>query len=553
MTNRFVEMDVAGSTGHAIGRRGKPRGRAATIAVALLAAALCVLTLPALAHAEGEEAPTVLNQGATGVSKTSAILNALVNPNGAPIEECEFEYGTSPTTLTETAPCSELPETGENFVEVSAPVAGLAESTKYYFRIVAVSVFGEAVATPAKAFTTLPFKPGVSTGDATEVNRDSATLHGLVNPNDSNVTRCEFVVSTTPNFESETHASCAVLPGAGEKQVQVHAQANGLALHTVYYYRVIAENSFGEEVGAVLHFNTPPNKPGATTQGPSSISRHSVVLNGAVNPHGSEVTSCEFEYGPSLAYGSKVPCESLPGGSGESNIGVSAELSGLAESATYYYRVVATNEFGTKFGNRAKFTTYPSVPKVLTQGASHLTAESAQLNANVNPDASNVTACEFEWGTTVAYGHHVPCSTLPGAGESPVAVSATLSGLQGSTTYDFRIVAKNGIGTSFGGNLKFTTGVAGQKPVIQKLSPNKGTTAGGTIVKIKGLGFTGATSVMFGSTPAESFTIKNEKQIEAVAPAGTAGAVEVTVTTPVGTSEAVPADVFTFKEPRPKK
>ena len=74
----------------------------------------------------------------------------------------------------------------------------------------------------------------------------------------------------------------------------------------------------------------------------------------------------------------------------------SAEVGGLAESTVYYYRAVATNEDGTKFGNTVKFSTYPSPPKVSTLGASHITSDSAQLNANVNPDASNVTSCEFE-------------------------------------------------------------------------------------------------------------------------------------------------------------
>ena len=73
---------------------------------------------------------------------------ALVNPNGAEITECEFEYGTSPSELNQIAPCIPFPEAGENFVQVSAPVKGLSESTKYYYRVVAVSEFGEAIATP---------------------------------------------------------------------------------------------------------------------------------------------------------------------------------------------------------------------------------------------------------------------------------------------------------------------------------------------------------------------------------------------------------------------
>ncbi len=550
MRDRFVGLDVADATGHGAALRGSPRARVAAVVMALLAAALLALVLPSFAHAEGEEAPSVLNQGATGVSKTSAILNALVNPNGAVIEECEFEYGTSPTALTQTAQCAEpFPEPGENFQQVSAAIGGLIESTKYYFRIAAVSVFGESVGSPVKAFTTLPTHPGVTTSDATGISRTSATLHGLVNPNLKNVTRCEFLVSTTQNFsEMVSHASCQVLPGAGEKQVKVTAQANGLVEHQGYFYRLVAENELGEELGAVLHFKTPPTKPKTETQKYSELTRHSVQLNGIVNPEGSEIEACEFEYGPTIAFGSSVPCASPPKGTGESYLPVSAELKGLPEGATYYYRVVAKNFYGESFGNHRKFTTYPTSPAVVTMGATHLTAEGAQLNATVNPGSKEVMSCEFEWGPNIGYGHHLPCSMGPGSGESPVAVSATLTGVSGSTTYDFRIVATNSLGTSFGGNVKFTTEAGGQKPEITKLGGKSCLTTGAKNITITGLGFTAATEVLFGSDPATKFSVKNGTHIVAECPPEPVGKVPVRVTTPVGTSPLVPADEFTYKE-----
>src|SRR5262249_43953172 len=58
-------------------------------------------------------------------------------------------------------------------------------------------------------------------------------------------------------------------------------------------------------------------------------------------------------------------------------------------------------------------------------------------------------------------------------------------------------------------------------------------------------GFTGATQVMFGSTPAKSFAVKGPTLIKAVDPAGF-GTVDVTVTSPLGTSAVTPADQFTY-------
>ena len=63
------------------------------------------------------------------------------------------------------------------------------------------------------------------------------------------------------------------------------------------------------------------------------------------------------------------------------------------------------------------------------------------------------------------------------------------------------------------------------------LSPTSGPAAGGTLVTITGTGFTGATAVDFGTTPATNLTVVSDTTITADSPAGT-GVVNVTVTTP---------------------
>jgi plastocyanin len=87
-------------------------------------------------------------------------------------------------------------------------------------------------------------------------------------------------------------------------------------------------------------------------------------------------------------------------------------------------------------------------------------------------------------------------------------------------------------------------------PTITKVSPKRGPAAGGTSVTITGTNFTGATGVNFGATKAASFTLNSATSITAVSPAEPPGRVEVTVTTPNGTSGASPKDHFTFKKPR---
>lgn len=67
------------------------------------------------------------------------------------------------------------------------------------------------------------------------------------------------------------------------------------------------------------------------------------------------------------------------------------------------------------------------------------------------------------------------------------------------------------------------------------ISPNQGSTGGGTLVTITGTNLTGTSAVHFGSKLATSVTNVSPTQVTAVSPSGS-GTVGVTVTTPGGTS-----------------
>lgn len=86
-------------------------------------------------------------------------------------------------------------------------------------------------------------------------------------------------------------------------------------------------------------------------------------------------------------------------------------------------------------------------------------------------------------------------------------------------------------------------------PYITDMTPVFGPTAGGTVVTITGINFTGATQVFFGLTPAASFIVNSDNSITAVSPPHPAGPVDVTIVTPAGTSPITLAGVFTFIPP----
>ncbi len=87
-------------------------------------------------------------------------------------------------------------------------------------------------------------------------------------------------------------------------------------------------------------------------------------------------------------------------------------------------------------------------------------------------------------------------------------------------------------------------------PTITSLS-RTGPLSGGNKVTITGTGFTGSSAVKFGTTTATSFTVRSSTQLLATAPAHAAGTVQVSVTTPGGTTAATPADLYKYAYPVP--
>jgi hypothetical protein len=89
-------------------------------------------------------------------------------------------------------------------------------------------------------------------------------------------------------------------------------------------------------------------------------------------------------------------------------------------------------------------------------------------------------------------------------------------------------------------------------PTIQSLSPDRGSTNGGTKVTIFGNDLLGATAVDFGSAPGTAIEVFSSKSLQVTVPAGTAGTVDVTVTTPNGTSPIDAGVTYTYVLEIPK-
>lgn len=209
----------------------------------------------------------------------------------------------------------------------------------------------------------------------------------------------------------------------------------------------------------------------------------------------------------------------------------------------------------------AQISSPPNPPTVVTKPAISVTQTTATLNASVNPNGAGVTECSFEYGPTTSYGSSIPCSSLPGSGETPVSVSASLSSLSADTTYHYRIVATNPGGTHHGSDETFKT--LPNPPTVATEPATSVTQATATLnasVNPNGAGVSecnfeyGPTSTYGSSTPCSSLPGSGEGPVLVSAPlqglsANTTYHYRIAATNPGGTSSGNDETFTTLPNP----
>jgi hypothetical protein len=119
--------------------------------------------------------------------------------------------------------------------------------------------------------------------------------------------------------------------------------------------------------------------------------------------------------------------------------------------------ITATTNLGSLTEVTSAPACLPTAPTVTTNAASALNVSGATLNGSVSSNGAS-TAVTFEYGLTTGYGDTLTAATSPLATNAVNApVSAVLTGLTCATTYHFRAVGANTIGTTNGLDRTFTT------------------------------------------------------------------------------------------------
>ena len=123
-------------------------------------------------------------------------------------------------------------------------------------------------------------------------------------------------------------------------------------------------------------------------------------------------------------------------GSGWQAVDVTAGLSNLSTGTTYHFRISATNEGGTANGRAASFSTPTVAVTDPATGTDHHT--DATLHGHIEPHGETITNCQFDWGSTTAYGNTLDCAEGDSFTE-PTAVSAFINGLTPGEAVHYRL------------------------------------------------------------------------------------------------------------------
>src|SRR5713101_3944702 len=153
-----------------------------------------------------------------------------------------------------------------------------------------------------------------------------------------------------------------------------------------------------------------------------------------------------------------------------------------------------------------------------------------------------ITGINFTGATSVSFGS-TPASSITFISDMQItAVSPA-----GCGTVDVTVTTQSGTSAKSKADL-FT--YISSTPTVAYINPSSGPTTGGTSVTITGSGFMCTTTVSFGSTATSDFKVDSDTQITVVSPPGS-GIVDVTVTTPSGTSSTTYDDQFDYIPPPP--
>lgn len=482
---RHAEASSAGSN-HGVGRG---RGGVGRLALLILGAvcALCLIFGASSAFAATPEIKIDTVTPGFNVVEISGEVDpkdnfvewfVQISTDGGVNWQEGYEFGESPRGVLEE---NEPPQPLTNLVQ-----RGLTTGTTYQVRLALFDgTTSEIIASPGVEFTTkAPVAPSVTIAPVTAITINSAHFAGTVNasaPAGSLNAEQEEVYETKWQFECEPGCpgapSGVVKPGepgfrAAEAGLPVSFDVDGLETNTLYEVRLIAINGNGtKETVAERTFSTLLTAPIVKSAPGASDGQGGYVVEGIVNPLGSTVTDCHFEYGPTANYVFQAPCSPTPVGRTEVQ-----ELSYQHASEGQFRLVFRGQETGDLNYQASAATVEAALKGLSTVGPNGIASVTpVRQNATITgyivtfagPLAeANLPRIGFKPGTDPlrapeCCGHPdhpgsvVATAKVEGGNSKAIVVEAHLTGLTPGATYHVQLVATTGGGTTKSGDQIF--------------------------------------------------------------------------------------------------
>jgi uncharacterized protein (TIGR02145 family) len=433
--------------------------------------------------------PTVTTGGATDIAEHTATLNATItNPDNVTVTAKGFEYRASggydySTDYTIVEGMGD----GSSF---TADLTGLTTFTQYTYRAFIVyddnTVYGDE-----QNFWTLMAAPMVTTGSATNITENSATLNATINSNLEDVNL--YIFEYKPS--GSTHYSW--VPGTGNGN-SFSAELTGLTAGTEYTYHAListydAQVSYGDE----MTFTTTTSTPATFTCGDNlTVGSYSYTTN----QYGSQCWMTQnlrstngnyrFEYpdvesscpngwrlpdnGDWGALGNVLPSSSVAFGDGDFwttsympwQDGQGNQYTLIASPYVQSNTVFSSPGIACEVHDAAHGDCWGTISQiyirclrdetggatVTTGNATSVMENTATLNASItNPDNVTITSKGFEY--KVSGGTY---TTVEGTGDGS-SFTADLTGLAAYTQYTYRAFIVYNNNTIYGDEMTFST------------------------------------------------------------------------------------------------
>jgi hypothetical protein len=394
--------------------------------------------------------PTISGVGASPTFSGSETISWTTNE----ASDSQVEYGTTAAYGSSTALATAL------VTNHSATLSGLQLSTLYHYRVKSRDAAGNLAASGDFTFTTAADStpPAISGVGTSSITASAATISWTTD--EASDSQVEYGTSTA--YGSST--------GLATGLVTNHSTSlTGLQPSSLYHYRVKSRDGAGNlATSSDFTFTTtgdttPPTISGVGT---SSITASAATISWTTD----EASDSQVEYGTTTAYGSST---GLATGLVTNH---SNSLTGLQPSTLYHYRVKSRDAAGNlaTSGDFTFTTTGDTTPPTISAvGASRGSSNSETISWTTNEASDS----QVEYGTTTAYGSSTALATALVTNHS-----ATLSGLQLSTLYHYRVKSRDAASNlATSGDFTFTTTGDTTPPTISGVGASSITASAATI------------------------------------------------------------------------